>query len=104
MALVVFTYPVDHISGKVGQKNNTGFAYRSKTGTKHTVVYGTRSTVPAQAELTRRQKFASVAASTKTRMLNATTLAQDKVAFAAQTKYKYLRNYVFAQEWANYAG
>jgi len=103
MAQVTYTYPIDHLSGKVG-KHETGFSYRSKTTNKHTVCYGKRSTQPSTAELARRQKFASVAASTKTRMLNATMLAQDKVAFAAQSRYKYLRNYVFAQEWANYAG
>jgi len=102
---ITFNELIDTASGRMGNKYGV-CTHTHRDGTIHSwsVKYGKRSTQPAQAELTRQQKFASVAASTKTRMQNPTTLAQDKVAFQAQTKYNTLRGYVFAQEWANYAG
>ena len=96
MGKVTYEYPVKDICGKIGKNATMGFAHRGNT--KYTVRYGKRSTPAGQAELAHRQKFSAAVKATRQRMLDSQQNAADKVAFAQQTKYKTLYQYVFNSE------
>ena len=98
MGKVTYEYPVKDICGKIGKNATMGFAHRGNT--KYTVRYGKRSTPAGQAELAHRQKFSAAVKATRQRMLDSQQNAADKVAFAQQTKYKTLYQYVFNSEMA----
>ena len=96
MGKVTYEYPVKDICGKIGKKATVGFAHRGDT--KYTVRYGQRSTPASGAELAHRNKFSAAVKATRQRMLDSQQNAADKVAFAQQTKYKTLYQYVFNSE------
>ena len=96
MGKVTYEYPVKDICGKIGKNATMGFAHRGNT--KYTVRYGKRSTPAGQAELAHRNKFSAAVKATRQRMLDSQQNAADKVAFAQQTKYKTLYQYVFNSE------
>ena len=98
MGKVTYEYPVKDICGKIGKNATVGFAHRGDT--KYTVRYGKRSTPAGAAELAHRQKFSAAVKATRQRMLDSQQNAADKVAFAQQTKYKTLYQYVFNDEMA----
>ena len=98
MGKVTYEYPVKDICGKIGKKATVGFAHRGDT--KYTVRYGKRSTPVGSAEQAHRQKFSAAVKATRQRMLDSQQNAADKVAFAQQTKYKTLYQYVFNSEMA----
>ena len=98
MGKVTYEYPVKDICGKIGKNATVGFAHRGDT--KYTVRYGQRSTPAGQAELAHRQKFSAAVKATRQRMLDSQQNAADKIAFAQQTKYKTLYQYVFNDEMA----
>ena len=98
MGKVTYEYPVKDICGKIGKKATVGFAHRGDT--KYTVRYGKRSTPAGAAELAHRNKFSAAVKATRQRMLDSQQNAADKVAFAQQTKYKTLYQYVFNSEMA----
>ena len=96
MGKVTYEYPVKDICGKIGKNATVGFAHRGDT--KYTVRYGKRSTPAGAAELAHRNKFSAAVKATRQRMLDSQQNAADKVAFAQQTKYKTLYQYVFNSE------
>ena len=96
MGKVTYEYPVKDICGKIGKKATVGFAHRGDT--KYTVRYGKRSTPVGSAEQAHRPKFSAAVKATRQRMLDSQQNAADKVAFAQQTKYKTLYQYVFNSE------
>ena len=96
MGKVTYEYPVKDICGKIGKNATMGFAHRGNT--KYTVRYGKRSTPAGAAELAHRNKFSAAVKATRERMLDSQQNAADKVAFAQQTKYKTLYQYVFNSE------
>ena len=96
MGKVTYEYPVKDICGKIGKKATVGFAHRGDT--KYTVRYGKRSTPVGSAEQAHRNKFSAAVKATRQRMLDSRQNAADKVAFAQQTKYKTLYQYVFNSE------
>ena len=96
MGKVTYEYPVKDICGKIGKNATVGFAHRGDT--KYTVRYGQRSTPASGAELAHRNKFSAAVKATRQRMLDSQQNAADKVAFAQQTKYKTLYQYVFNSE------
>ena len=98
MGKVTYEYPVKDICGKIGKNATVGFAHRGDT--KYTVRYGKRSTPAGAAELAHRNKFSAAVKATRQRMLDSQQNAADKVAFAQQTKYKTLYQYVFNDEMA----
>lgn len=100
MAKVSFEYPVKDVCGKIGKDSAVGFAHRGST--KFAVRYGKRSTMPSESELAQRAKFKSVASATRKRLKDASKMAADQAAFAAQSAYKTLYQYVFNQEWNAY--
>ena len=98
MGKVTYEYPVKDICGKIGKNATVGFAHRGDT--KYTVRYGKRSTPGGSAEQAHRNKFSAAVKATRQRMLDSQQNAADKVAFAQQTKYKTLYQYVFNDEMA----
>ena len=102
MAKVEYTFPVDKIHGKVSTKHNVSFAYRKESGLKYTNWCSPRSTKFSQDELNRQERFGAVSVATKNRMMDPSHLAADQVAFAKQSKYKTLRQYVWHQCAAEY--
>ena len=98
MGKVTYEYPVKDICGKIGKNATVGFAHRGDT--KYTVRYGKRSTPASGAEQAHRNKFSAAVKATRQRMLDSQQNAADKVAFAQQTKYKTLYQYVFNSEMA----
>ena len=96
MGKVTYEYPVKDICGKIGKNATVGFAHRGNT--KYTVRYGKRSTPVGSAEQAHRNKFSAAVKATRQRMLDSQQNAADKVAFAQQTKYKTLYQYVFNSE------
>ena len=98
MEKVTYEYPVKDICGKIGKNATVGFAHRGDT--KYTVRYGKRSTPAGAAELAHRNKFSAAVKATRQRMLDSQQNAADKIAFAQQTKYKTLYQYVFNSEMA----
>ena len=96
MGKVTYEYPVKDICGKIGKNATVGFAHRGDT--KYTVRYGKRSTPASGAEQAHRNKFSAAVKATRQRMLDSQQNAADKVAFAQQTKYKTLYQYVFNSE------
>lgn len=59
----------------------------------------TRSTPYSADERTLQQNFATAAAATRARIKNVSTIQADKAAFAAQTEYKTLYQYIFNDEY-----
>ena len=98
MGKVTYEYPVKDICGKIGKNATVGFAHRGDT--KYTVRYGQRSTPASAAEQAHRNKFSAAVKATRQRMLDSQQNAADKIAFAQQTKYKTLYQYVFNSEMA----
>ena len=98
MGKVTYEYPIKDICGKIGKNATMGFAHRGDT--KYTVRYGKRSTPVGSAEQAHRNKFSAAVKATRQRMLDSQQNAADKVAFAQQTKYKTLYQYVFNSEMA----
>ena len=98
MGKVTYEYPIKDICGKIGKNATVGFAHRGDT--KYTVRYGQRSTPASGAELAHRNKFSAAVKATRQRMLDSQQNAADKIAFAQQTKYKTLYQYVFNSEMA----
>ena len=96
MGKVTYEYPIKDICGKIGKNATMGFAHRGDT--KYTVKYGTRTTPVTAGEQTQRNKFSAAVKATRQRMLDSQQNAADKVAFAQQTKYKTLYQYVFNDE------
>ena len=96
MGKVTYEYPIADICGKIGKNATVGFAHRGDT--KYTVRYGQRSTPVSSAEQAHRNKFSAAVKATRQRMLDSQQNAADKVAFAQQTKYKTLYQYVFNSE------
>ena len=102
MAKVEYAFPVDKIHGKVSKRHNVSFAYRKESGRKYTNWCSPRSTKFSQDELARQERFGAVSVATKERLMDPSHLAADQVAFAKQSKYKTLRQYVWHQCAAEY--
>lgn len=81
----------------VDKETRVAFAHRGKT--KYTMLCSKRTAPVSEDELARREKFARVRKSVAARMQDPTQMAQDQAAFAAQSKYGTLYQYVFNQEW-----
>lgn len=104
MAQVDYIAPVEAVHGKLSKQDRYGFAKRSAVnGHGNRIAYtfrsGKRSTKPTEDELARREKFSLVLKRTQQRMQDPVQMAQDQLAFAAQSKYKSFYRYVFNQEW-----
>ena len=98
MGKVTYEYPIKDICGKIGKDATVGFAHRGDT--KYTVRYGKRSTPVTDTEKQWRNVFKSAVQATRVRLQDPEKALQDQQAFAAQTKYKTLYQYVLNAELA----
>ncbi len=102
MAKIYYPEHIARIQGKVCRKDPDGITYmqRSDTGTKfvqhrHATMYN-----PTAAQLAVNAKFASAIAAVQAAMADPVQIAAYISAFKAQKKYKTLRGFVFAEEYA----
>ena len=101
---IFYLAPVDNASGKIFGKKQKFVAVRRKQGKRQRgcAAMGERSTKYSQDELARQERFGAVSVATKDRLMDPNHLAADQVAFAKQSKYKTLRQYVWHQCAAEY--
>ena len=100
MAIATFMDPIHHLSGKISKKFQTIYNYRTASRRKYTQVRGKRTTPVTVEEKDARFRFKTIALAVNTRLHNMNQQATDQAAFAAQSRYKTLRQYVWAQEAA----
>ena len=96
MGKVKYQFPVADICGKIDKNSRVIFAHRGDT--KFTVMQGDRSTPATENELRHRALFKTVVINTRQRLKDPDQLLQDQTAFAKQTKYKTLYQFVFNAE------
>lgn len=104
MAKVTYLDPIDHLSGKIAKAYRTCYMHRtaatSNTANPNfTHVRSARTTPPSSSEVAVRQKFATTAKAVRQRMQDASKVTADTLAFRAQTQYKTLYQYLWAQEY-----
>ena len=88
---------IERLSGKVCGHSNTYFAERN--GTQYTgTICNPYTGEPTAAQIAVRTKFQAVIAAIAA--LTTTDIDAYKAAFKLQKKYKTLRGYIFAQEYA----
>ena len=100
MAKISFVYPIEEIVGKLKGKFGAGrhkAANAKGLRNQWTIHYGTRTTPKTTTETAHQTWFGTVAAATTARLKNPQKQAADRTAFAAQSQYKTLRQYVWAQ-------
>ena len=102
MAKVEYVAPVDAVHGKLSKGDKYGFARRKKPNNNgerpnFTFVHTKRTTPVSQEELNRRNAFKQAAIATRERLNDPDQSLTDQIAFAQQTKYKTIYDYVFNQ-------
>ena len=96
MGKVKYQFPVADVCGKIDKNSRVIFAHRGDT--KFTVMQGERSTPATENELRQRELFKTAVVNTRARLKDPDKLLQDQTAFAQQTKYKTLYQFVFNAE------
>ena len=99
MSLFKLEVPFSSLRGKICRHSKIIFAKRGETQYTSQICHP-RTKAFSAAELERQTKFASAIAHANTAMADATQLAEYQTAFAKQKRYKTLRGYVIAQEYA----
>ncbi len=102
MAKIYYTEHIARIKGKVCRKDPNGITYMTRTDTgttfvqhRHAVAYN-----PTAAQVACNEKFKAATAATLAVMADVEQLSAMAPAFKAQRKYKTLRGFIFAQEYA----
>ena len=102
MSSIKLEAPFQAFRGKICKHSKIIFAQRK--GTNYTSQICNPRTKPYSAtELARQQKFATALTNANTALADATQKAAYETAFKAQSKYKTLRGYVIAMEYAKIA-
>ena len=94
---MTYVFPVADVCGKLDKKSNLMFAHRGDT--KYSVMRGKRTKPFTAEELARQAKFSAAATATRARLQDPAQSVADQKAFAAQSQYKTLYQYVFNQEY-----
>ncbi len=92
--------PWQRVGGKISKKRTQVVWAQNAYGTRYTQVLSKRSTLFSSSEIAVQDKFRQVSAKVVEVLSDATQRAQYQVAFAQQSRYKTLRGYIFAQEYA----
>ncbi len=102
MAKIYYAEHIARIKGKICRKDTNGITYMTRTDTgttfvqhRHAVAYN-----PTAAQIACNQKFKTATTATLTAMADPVQLAAYIADFKTQTKYKTLRGFIFAQEYA----
>ena len=99
MSSIKLEAPFQAFRGKICKHSKIIFAQRGQT--QYTSQICNPRTKPYSAtEVARQQKFATALTNANTALADATQKAAYETAFKAQSKYKTLRGYVIAQEYA----
>ena len=102
MSSIKLEAPFQAFRGKICKHSKIIFAQRGQT--QYTSQICNPRTKPYSAtELARQQKFATALTNANTALADATQKAAYETAFKAQSKYKTLRGYVIAMEYAKIA-
>lgn len=103
MARVLYSVPVDYLSGKLARSHNIIFCYRSQSGGCYTTIRGKRKTAPSKKELAHRELFSATRRAALVRAANPETADADRKAWRAEHRQKG-KNYsfpgwLFKEEW-----
>ena len=99
MSSIKLEAPFQAFRGKICKHSKIIFAQRK--GTNYTSqICNPRTKAYSAEELARQQKFATALTNASTALADATQKAAYETAFKAQSKYKTLRGFVIAQEYA----
>ena len=99
MSSIKLEAPFQAFRGKICKHSKIIFAQRK--GTNYTSqICNPRTKAYSAEELARQQKFAIALTNANTALADATQKAAYETAFKAQSKYKTLRGFVIAQEYA----
>ena len=99
MSSIKLEAPFQAFRGKICKHSKIIFAQRK--GTNYTSqICNPRTKAYSAEELARQQKFATALTNASTALADATQKAVYETAFKAQSKYKTLRGFVIAQEYA----
>ena len=102
MSSIKLEAPFQAFRGKICKHSKIIFAQRG--GTQYTSqICNPRTKAYSAEELARQQKFATALTNANTALADATQKAAYETAFKAQSKYKTLRGYVIAMEYAKLA-
>ena len=102
MSSIKLEAPFQTFRGKICKHSKIIFAQRK--GTNYTSqICNPRTKAYSEEELARQQKFATALTNANTALADATQKAAYEAAFKAQSKYKTLRGFVIAQEYAKLA-
>lgn len=102
MARVVYTDPIDHLSGKIARKHRTIYCYLTATGTKYTQTYTKPTTDPTEAQVASKTKFRQAAQQTNAIMADVEQLQVYRTRWRAHLRsgnprYRTLRGFIFAE-------
>ena len=102
MSSIKLEAPFQAFRGKICKHSKIIFAQRGQTQYTSQIC-NPRTKDFSEAELARQQKFKTAITNANTAMADATQRAAYETAFAGQSKYKSLRGYVIAMEYAKLA-
>jgi hypothetical protein len=99
MSNIKLEAPFTAFRGKICKHSKIIFAQRGQTQYTSQIC-NPRTKAFSEAELARQNKFKTAITNANTALADATQRAAYETAFAGQNKYKSLRGYVIAQEYA----
>ena len=102
MSKINLEAPFQSFRGKICKHSKIIFAQRGQTQYTSQIC-NPRTKDFSEAELARQNKFKTAITNANTAMADATQRAAYETAYKAQTKYKSLRGYVIAMEYAKLA-
>ena len=102
MSSIKLEAPFQAFRGKICKHSKIIFAQRGQTQYTSQIC-NPRTKAYSAEELARQQKFATALTNANTALADATQKAAYETAFKAQSKYKTLRGYVIAMEYAKIA-
>ena len=105
MARVVYSVPVDHLSGKLAKANKIIFCFRQQSGCCYTMIRGKRKTAPSETETIQRLQFCAARKAALIRARDQKRAAADRRAWRTEHRRKGT-NYsfsgcLFKEEWLN---
>ena len=104
MARVVYTVPVDHLSGKLARSNELIFCFRQQSGCCYTMIRGQRRTACSDTEIAHRQRFRAARKAVLDRARKPENAEADRTAWRTEqrkngTNYSF-QGWLFKEEWS----
>jgi len=103
MARVVYSAPVDHLSGKLAKDHEIIFCFRQRSGCCYTTIRGERKTAPSGKEVAQRVRFGATRKAALIRAKDPEKTDSDRKAWIAEhrkkgTNYSF-HGWLFKEEW-----